>query len=122
MKQRDHRFLERRKEPRRAVSRVVRIQVGANQPDYEGLVTDLSSRGLRLYVQNFELPETFNVIFEDTHERRECKIVWRIGPEVGVQFVPTLRFPPSSRTQTARLVSGRRARKSGRSRRASAAV
>ena len=78
---------DRRKSPRHAVSRIVRIEPGSNLPDYEGLVTNISAGGVRLFVQGLEVPDTFNLVFEDTHERRPCRVVWRIGPELGAAFL-----------------------------------
>ncbi len=78
---------DRRKSPRHAVSRIVRIEPGSNLPDYEGLVTNISAGGVRLFVQGLEVPDTFNLVFEDTHERRPCRVVWRIVPELGAAFL-----------------------------------
>jgi hypothetical protein len=78
---------DRRRTPRRAVSRTARIQVEGPEPDREVLVTDISEGGLRLFVGRLEIPERFHLIFEDTRERRECRLVWRIGAELGAEFV-----------------------------------
>jgi hypothetical protein len=85
---------ERRRAPRRAVSRVVTVEPGPNVPGQEALVTNLSRDGARLFVRDIELPDTFAVIFVDTRERRECRAVWRIGPECGVEFTDR---PPIAR-------------------------
>jgi hypothetical protein len=77
---------ERRREPRRAVSRTG-IRIDVPERDHEVLVTDISEGGLRLFIGSLEVPERFHVILEDTRERRECQLVWRIGPELGAQFV-----------------------------------
>jgi len=79
---------ERRKSPRRAVSQVVRLELSdgtAHQPGL--LVTDISDGGARLFAQNVELPSTFALVFADSGIRRECRRVWRIGPEAGVEFI-----------------------------------
>jgi hypothetical protein len=87
---------ERRRTQRQAVSRLVTIEPSPNVPGHEGLVTNMSKGGARLFVQNLALPETFAIVFADTHERRECKTIWRIGPEMGVEF---LAGPPKARTR-----------------------
>lgn len=85
---------ERRRSVRRPVSRLVSIEPSPNVPGYEGLVTDISKGGARIYVRESALPDRFAIIFLDTRERRECRLVWRIGPECGVEF---LAGPPARR-------------------------
>jgi len=88
---------ERRRAVRRAVSRVVTVEPSPNVPGHEALVTNVSRTGARLFVREIELPDTFAVIFLDTRERRECRVVWRIGPEVGVEFIDR---PPTRRLRS----------------------
>lgn len=81
--------VDRRKFPRRAVSQVVRLELqdGA-QPDHPGLlVMDISTGGARLFAQGVVIPDTFALVFTDTGIRRECRKIWCIGPEVGVEFI-----------------------------------
>jgi hypothetical protein len=80
---------ERRKATRRAVSQVVRLELADGMPgNHPGLlVTDLSDGGARLFAQNVEIPSTFALSFLDSGLRRECRMVWQIGPEVGIEFV-----------------------------------
>lgn len=87
---------ERRHTQREAVSRLVTIEPSPNVPGHEGLVTNLSKDGARLFVQDLALPDTFAIVFTDTHERRECRSIWRIGPEMGVEFLAT---PPKRRAR-----------------------
>lgn len=77
---------ERRRNPRTAVSRVVTVEPSPNVPGYEVLVTNISRGGARLFVRDIALPDNFAIIFNDTRERRECAIAWRVGPEMGVKF------------------------------------
>lgn len=90
----DPALAERRRSSRRSVSRLVTIEPSPNVPGQEGLVTDISKTGARLYARDIALPDAFAVIFMDTRERRECRLVWRIGPEAGVEFVDR---PPARR-------------------------
>ena len=80
---------DRRKTRRRATSEVVKLELNDGAPgDHPGLlVTDMSDGGLRLFAQNVEVPSTFAVIFSESGIRRNCRMVWRIGPEVGVEFI-----------------------------------
>jgi hypothetical protein len=81
--------VERRKSPRRAVSQVVGLELddglASNHPGL--LVTDLSDGGARVFAQNVEIPNTFALVFVESGIRRECRKVWQIGPEVGVEFI-----------------------------------
>jgi hypothetical protein len=87
---------ERRRAPRRAVSEVVRLELSEGGPaNHPGLlVTDISDGGARLFAQNVEIPNKFALVFADTGIRRECRKVWRIGPEVGLEFID---FTPPKR-------------------------
>lgn len=87
---------DRRRSARSAVSRVVTVEPSPNVPGHEALVTNLSRHGARLFVRDIELPDRFAMIFADTRERRECNVVWRIGPEIGVEFVDS---PPARRAR-----------------------
>jgi hypothetical protein len=95
---------DRRRTPRRAVSRVVTVEPSPNVPGQEALVTNMSRGGARLFVRDIVLPDNFAVIFADTRERRECKVAWRIGPELGVEFTDR---PPTRRQRSAAARDGR---------------
>ena len=81
--------VERRNSPRRAVSEVVKLELDdGTAADHHGLlVTDISDGGVRLFAQDVILPKTFSLVFPETGIRRECRTVWRIGPEIGLEFV-----------------------------------
>jgi hypothetical protein len=80
---------ERRKTPRRAVSRVVRLELENGMPGTQPvlLITDISDGGARLFAQNIEVPKNFALVFAESGIRRECRMVWQIGPEVGLEFI-----------------------------------
>jgi PilZ domain len=90
---------DRRKFPRRAVSQVVKLELSdgpqGDQPAL--LVMDISSGGARLFVQGVDVPETFALVFTETGIRRECRRVWAIGAEIGVEFVERVRRMPAKR-------------------------
>ena len=52
------------------------------------LVTDISDRGARLFT-DIDIPPKFtlSVSGEGVNERRDCRVVWKLGGEVGVEFV-----------------------------------
>lgn len=80
---------DRRKSQRRAISQVVKLELDDGTPaDHHALlVTDISDGGVRLFAQDVILPKTFSLVFPETGVRRECRTVWRIGPEIGLQFI-----------------------------------
>ena len=79
---------ERRKFPRRAVSEVVRLELSNGAPVSPPglLVTDISDGGVRLFAQNVDIPARFALVFAESGIRRECRKVWQIGDEIGVEF------------------------------------
>ena len=56
------------------------------------MITDMSERGARLYSE-IEMPQTFTLAIsgEGNHDRRECRVVWRLGGELGVEFTDRVR-------------------------------
>ena len=78
--------MERRKSPRRAVSELVKLEVAGAMAHPALLVTDISDGGARLFAQDVDLPDEFAIISTASAVRLKCRVVWRIGSEVGVQF------------------------------------
>lgn len=89
---------ERRLHPRQAINRVAKFQSGIGSLPRDCFVTDLSERGARLYAEGVEIPDQF--VLSMTGEasiRKECRVVWRLGGELGVEFVdPRARTRPSA--------------------------
>jgi hypothetical protein len=52
------------------------------------MVTNISEGGARLYTE-IDVPPTFtlSVSSEGVNVRRECRVVWRLGGELGVEFI-----------------------------------
>ncbi len=82
-------FIERRYAPRRVINRLAQYYSEAGQMPRTCLVTDISDSGARLYSEN-DMPPVFilAVSGEGFAVRRECRVVWRLGHEMGVEFVP----------------------------------
>jgi hypothetical protein len=51
------------------------------------MITDISDGGARLYSE-FDMPEKFtlSVSSDRGDRRRDCRVVWRLGHELGVEF------------------------------------
>jgi len=79
---------ERRKTPRRAINRVAQYFTGAGSLPRSCFITDVSETGARLYSEA-PMPDRFLLsVFVDGDEmRRECRVVWRLGGELGVEFI-----------------------------------
>jgi hypothetical protein len=80
-------FGERRRHPRTPINRVARIQTNSGQTS-ECTITDISDYGAKLFVNDADLPPCFDlVIYGVDVNRHECRMAWRNGGEVGVEFV-----------------------------------
>jgi hypothetical protein len=79
---------ERRRHTRHTINRVAKIQPAAGLLPRDCLVTDISESGARLYAEGIVVPESFVLVLTGSQTiRRDCKVVWRLGNEIGVEFV-----------------------------------
>lgn len=78
---------ERRAKPRRVINRVAQYHCGIGTLPRTCMVTNISETGARLYCET-EVPDAFTLSLtgEDVNIRRECRVVWRLGGELGVEF------------------------------------
>jgi hypothetical protein len=83
---------ERRKIRRRVINRVAQYECGLGSLPRTCMVTDISDSGARLYCDT-AMPETFtlSITGEDVESRRDCRVVWRLGGECGVEFTDVRR-------------------------------
>jgi hypothetical protein len=91
---------ERRKHRRYTINRIAKFQADAGSLPRECMITDISHQGARLFAEDVEVPDQFQLLISgDGCSRRECRVVWRLGGEIGVSFVgPTPRgWNPSNR-------------------------
>src|SRR5581483_12123487 len=86
-------FVERRRARRRQISRLAKVQLGAGTLPRDCLITDMSTGGVRLHVEGFEVPNDFVLILSGEGIAKECnyQVVWRLGHEVGARFVSLVR-------------------------------
>jgi hypothetical protein len=52
-------------------------------------VSDVSDGGVRLHAEGVDVPDEFTLLLAGRKERRECRVVWRLGHEIGAEFVDT---------------------------------
>jgi hypothetical protein len=84
---------DRRHARRRLMNRMAKIQLGAGSLPRDCLVTDISTGGVRLHVEGFEVPDNFVLMLsgDDLSKEASYRVVWRLGHEIGARFVGLVR-------------------------------
>jgi hypothetical protein len=77
--------LEKRKGARQASVRAAKIQARGETPRCACLITEMSEGGIRLRAASGRVTNRFTLIL--CSSRRECRVIWRTGNEVGAEFV-----------------------------------
>ena len=75
----------RRRTERLPMRGLAKIRFGAGLLPRDCWITDLSDGGVRLHVDSTDVPDEFTLVVQGG--RRECRVVWRLGHEVGAEFV-----------------------------------
>ena len=78
---------DRRQFPRLPINRVAKFHSGIGTLPRDCMVTDISDRGARLFSE-LDMPEHFTLSLsgDGVDLRQECRVVWRLGGELGVEF------------------------------------
>ena len=81
-------FIERRKLARRVINRVAQFHSDDGSLPRACMISDISDGGARLYSE-FDMPPKFTLSMstDGREARRDCRVVWRLGRELGVEFV-----------------------------------
>lgn len=83
---------DKRRTHRYHVSGIAKIQCGAGALPRDCLVTDISDGGVRLHAERIEIPDEFVLLLTGRDGgRRECRVVWRLGFEIGAEFTDVPR-------------------------------
>jgi hypothetical protein len=79
---------ELRKKPRRQFHYNAQIFADKKTPPLACAIADISESGARLALEHdVELPDTFMLLLTaNGGARRHCRIVWRTGMTIGVEF------------------------------------
>ena len=77
--------LDKRKSARQSSARAAKVQARGKTPPCDCLITDLSVGGIRILAASGRVSNRFTLILLDS--RRECRVIWRTGNEVGAEFV-----------------------------------
>jgi len=81
-------LMNRRASERRECRRVAKIQFGTGSLPRDCMITDISKDGARLFADGVEVPDQFHLLISgEKGERKECRVVWRLGGEIGVTFL-----------------------------------
>ena len=97
---------DRRKAPRHAISRLARLQLPGSTLPRDCLLTNLSAGGVRLHIEGVDVPDHFVLLMSDAEGRvrpRDCRVAWRLGFELGAEFLdggsplPTRAFADATR-------------------------
>jgi propanediol dehydratase small subunit len=68
-------------------NRYARIPAEAAGASRDCLIVNMSETGVRLHSEVAELPDDFTLVIADaTRPRRSCRVVWRLGFEIGATF------------------------------------
>ena len=79
---------DRRSHRRYKINRIAKFQPDAYALPRDCMISDISDRGARLFAEGIDIPDQFHLLISDDDRglRRQCKVVWRLGYELGVQF------------------------------------
>ncbi|MEJ2623287.1 MAG: hypothetical protein P8Z80_01700 [Pseudolabrys sp.] len=83
-------FKERRKAPPRVIDHMAEFQAGMGSLPRQCMVTNISGTGARLFTEILDVPERFtlSITGEGVIYRHECRLVWRLGGELGAGARP----------------------------------
>jgi hypothetical protein len=76
----------RRRSERHECRRVAKIQFGTGSLPRDCTITDLSNGGAKVIAEYLDIPAQFTIIFS-TGRPRQCRLAWRIGCELGAEFI-----------------------------------
>jgi hypothetical protein len=79
-------LMNRRSSERRPCRRVAKIQFGTGSLPRDCTITEVSAGGVKVIAEYLDIPPEFTIILS-TGNPRQCRLAWRIGHELGAQFV-----------------------------------
>ena len=84
---------DRRRSQRRLINRMAKIRFGNGALPRDCLITDISTGGVRLHVEGYDVPNDFVLVLSGENLAKECnyQVVWRLGHEIGARFVGLVR-------------------------------
>ncbi len=79
-------LVNRRRSERRLCRSAAKIQFGTGSLPRDCTITDISDGGVKVIAEYLDIPTEFTIILSEGRPR-QCRMAWRIGCEVGAQFV-----------------------------------
>ena len=77
----------RRRSERLAMRGLAKILTGTGALPRDCWISDISDGGVRLHAE-IDVPDEFILMLPGAHGgRRECRVAWRLGHELGAEFV-----------------------------------
>ena len=81
-------FGERRNHQRHTINRAAQFVTESGALPRDCTITDISERGARLFSEAADFPDRFVLLISgDAPMRQDCRVVWRLGGEIGATFV-----------------------------------
>ena len=77
---------DRRKSHRHGLRGLAKIKTSTGALPRDCLVTDISDGGVRIHTESLDVPDQFVLMFAEAGRPRECRVVWRLGHEIGAEF------------------------------------
>jgi len=80
---------ELRKHRRQPLHYPAWLVLTADQPPYKVMLSDISKAGAKIAIAgHLEIPDEFLLLLSDKGgTRRRCRVVWREGTRIGVEFL-----------------------------------
>jgi hypothetical protein len=63
-----------------------KIRFGTSTLPRDCIITDVSERSAKVIAEYLDIPDEFTIIFS-TGRPRQCRLAWRIGCELGAEFI-----------------------------------
>jgi PilZ domain len=79
-------MLNRRRSERHMCRRLAKIQFGTGSLPRDCTITDISDGGVKVIAEYLDVPSEFTIILS-TGLPRQCRLAWRIGCELGAEFI-----------------------------------
>ena len=76
----------RRRSERHVVRGPAQVLLGTGSLPRDCWISDISDGGARLHAERMDMPDEFTLLLANRTQRRECRVVWRLGHELGVEF------------------------------------
>ncbi len=95
---------DKRSTKRKSLKYPARIDAGDGSPPRDCVLIDVSETGARVILKKpDDVPEQFTLLLGTQGAApRHCRVVWREGPELGLEFRKTTKPTEASRTRSRR--------------------